>query len=376
LGFPFQSDNDIKERPDTAKNSEILINRKLGLTQMKAAVITEYGGIDKVNIAEVNTPKPGANEVLIQVKSAALNHLDIWVCKGRPGAKKNGSHIIGSDASGIITEIGAGVNGVSVGSEVLINPGLSCGVCEYCRRGEQSECSSFDIVGLGRQGTFAEYVVVPAGNVYTKPAHLDFNEAAALPLSYVTAWRMLMTRAELQAGQTVLIHGIGGGVAIAALQFAKMAGAVVIVTSSSDEKLKKAENLGADHDINYKNKDVSAAVRDITSGRGVDICFDTVGAATMPINFEAVRRGGKIVICGVTSGPKSELNLQALYWNQLSIMGSTMGSNDDFFRMLSAINAARLKPVVDSVFPLAEVRNAMTKMETGTQFGKIVLKIS
>lgn len=343
---------------------------------MKAAVIKEYGGIEKVNVAEIDKPQPGAGEVSIQVKSAALNHLDIWVCRGRPGARKDGPHIIGSDASGIVAEVGTGVKGISAGQEVMIYPGLSCGVCEYCKRGEQSECALFDIVGLGRQGAFAEYVVVPAVNIFPKPGHLDFNEAAALPLAYVTAWRMLMTRAGLLAGQTVLIHGIGGGVALAALQFVKVAGAVAIVTSSSDDKLKNAKKFDADHTINYKNKNVSEAVRDITAGRGVDIAFDTVGAATMQVNLEAVRRGGKIVICGVTTGHKAELNLQALYWNQLSIIGSTMGSNDDFFRMLRAIDAAKLKPVVDSVFPLTEVQKAMTKMESGTQFGKIVLNIS
>ncbi|MGD0078219.1 MAG: zinc-binding dehydrogenase [Sedimentisphaerales bacterium] len=342
---------------------------------MKAAVITEYGGLDKVNFAEVDKPKPGAGEVLVQVKSAALNHLDIWVSKGRPGAKKDGPHILGSDASGVVAEVGAGVKGISAGGEVIINPGLSCGRCEHCRRGEQSECTSFDIVGLGHQGAFAKFVVVPAANVFSKPKHLDFNEAAALPLAYVTAWRMLMTRAGLKPGQTVLIHGIGGGVAIAALQLVKMAGAVTIVTSSSEEKLNKAQKLGADHIINYKTKDVASIVRDVTAGRGVDIAFDTVGAATMPTNFDVVRRGGKIVICGVTTGPKVELNLQALYWNQLSILGSTMGSDDDFLKMLSAIDASKLKPVIDSVFPLAKVRAAMAKMESGAQFGKIVLKI-
>jgi NADPH:quinone reductase-like Zn-dependent oxidoreductase len=343
---------------------------------MKAAIIREYGGLDKVNVEEVENPKPGTGEVLIRVKSAALNHLDIWVSRGRPGAKKNGPHILGSDASGIVAEVGAGVKGISVGGEVLINPGLSCGGCEYCRRSEQSECASFDIIGLGHQGAFAEFVVVPAANVFPKPKHLDFNEGAALPLAYVTAWRMLITRAGLTPGQTVLIHGIGGGVALAGLQLAKLAGAVAIVTSSSDDKLEKAQKLGADHIINYKNKNVATSVRDITVNRGVDIVFDTVGAATMPMNFDVVRRGGKIVICGVTTGPKVELNLQALYWNQLSILGSTMGSDDDFLKMLFAINAAKLKPVVDSVFPLAQVREAMARMETGTQFGKIVLKIT
>jgi NADPH:quinone reductase-like Zn-dependent oxidoreductase len=343
---------------------------------MKAAVITEHGGLDKVKLDEVARPSAGAGEVLIQVKSAALNHLDIWVRKGRPGAKTIMPHILGSDASGLVAEVGAGVTSFAVGDEVIINPGLSCRSCEYCARGEQSECVSFDIVGMGHQGAFAEFVAVPAANVYPKPKRLDFNEAAALPLAYVTAWRMLMTRAGLKPGQTILIHGIGGGAALAGLHLAKLAGAIAIVTSSSDEKLGRAKKLGADYVINYKAGDVSAVVRDITAGRGVDVVFDTVGAATMPINFAIVRRGGKIVICGVTTGPKTEMNLQALYWNQLSILGSTMGSDDDFRSMLSAVSAVKLKPVIDSVFTLDKVREAMAKIENGLQFGKIVLKIS
>jgi NADPH:quinone reductase-like Zn-dependent oxidoreductase len=343
---------------------------------MKAVVITENGELDKVKLADIANPRPAAGEVLIRVKSAALNHLDIWVRKGRRGVTLSMPHVLGSDGAGVVSEIGAGVEGIAVGDEVLINPGLSCNKCEFCRRGEQSECISFSIVGMGRHGTFAEYVAVPAGNVYRKPAHLSLDEAAALPLAYVTAWRMLMTRAELKPGQTLLIHGIGGGAALAALQLAKLAGAAVIVTSSSDEKLKRAEQLGADHRINYKTSDVASAVRDITGGRGVDVVFETVGAVTWPVDFACVRRGGKIVICGVTGGPKAETNLQALYWNQVAIMGSTMGSNDDFRGMLSAVTAAKLKPVVDSVFPLVKGREAMAKMETGQQFGKIVLKIS
>jgi NADPH:quinone reductase-like Zn-dependent oxidoreductase len=229
---------------------------------------------------------------------------------------------------------------------------------------------------MSRPGTFAEYVAVPAANLYHKPAHLNFDESAALPLVYVTAWRMLMTRAGLKPGQTLLIHGIGGGVGIAALQLAKLAGAVVIVTSSSDEKLSRAEQIGAKHTINYKRRDVAVCVKELTSGRGVDVVLDTVGAATWPIDFACVRRGGKIVICGVTSGPNAETNLQALYWNQLTVCGSTMGSDDDFRAMLAAVSSAKLKPIVDSVFPLVDVREAMAKMEAGQQFGKIILKIS
>ncbi|MGA2071211.1 MAG: zinc-binding dehydrogenase [Sedimentisphaerales bacterium] len=343
---------------------------------MKAVVITEHGEMDKIKLVDIATPGPGNGDVLIQVKSAALNHLDIWVRKGRRGVTLSMPHVLGSDGAGVVSEIGAGVEGVTIGDEVLINPGLSCGRCEFCARGQQSECVSFSIVGMGRRGTFAEYVTVPAGNVYRKPSHLSFDEAAALPLAYVTAWRMLMTRGGLKAGQTLLIHGIGGGVALAALQLAKLTGAVVIVTSSSDEKLKRAEQLGADHRINYKISDVASVVSDITVGRGVDVVFETVGAVTWPVDFACVRRGGKIVICGVTGGPKADTNLQALYWNQVTIVGSTMGSNDDFRGMLSAVTAAKLKPVVDSVFPIVEARGAMAKMEAGQQFGKIVLKIS
>ncbi len=341
---------------------------------MKAVVITEHGGLDKVKLAEIARPKPKSGEVLIQVKSAALNHLDIWARKGGR-AKLQMPHILGSDGSGVITEIGEGVEGLKIGDEILINPGLSCGRCEFCMRGEQSECVSFGIIGMASPGTFAEYVSVPAVNVYPKPAHLSFDEAAALPLAYITAWRMLMNRAGLKPGQTLLIHGIGGGVALAGLQLVKLTGASVIVTSSSDEKLKKAAQIGADSIINYKTADVALKVNDITNGRGVDIILETVGAATWPLDFDCVRRGGKIVICGVTTGPKAETNLQALYWNQVSIIGSTMGSNEDFRQLLSAISISKMKPIIDLAHPLENFYDAFLKMEQGAQFGKIVLKI-
>ncbi len=341
---------------------------------MKAVVIEEHGELDKVKLADIAKSKPGNGEVLIQVKSAALNHLDIWVRQGGR-AKLQMPHVLGSDGAGVISELGAGVDGFAIGDEVLINPGLSCGKCEFCKKGEQSECSTFSIVGMGRQGTFAEYAAIPMANIYRKPSYLSFDEAAALPLAYVTAWRMLITRGKLRAGQTLLIHGVGGGVALAALQLAKLAGAFVIVTSSSDEKLKRAGQLGADQKINYKTTDVASDVREITAGRGVDIVLETVGAATWDIDFACVRRGGKIVICGVTGGPKAETNLQSLYWNQVTVMGSTMGSNEDFRGMLSAVTAAKMKPVIDRVFPADKFREAIERMEQGAQFGKIVLKM-
>lgn len=343
---------------------------------MKAITIHEHGGLECVRPEEIPEPQPAEDEVLLDVRAAGLNHLDIWVREGRRGMSIKMPHILGSDAAGVVVEVGSRVRDVSVGDEVILNPGLSCGICEYCRRGEQSECLSFGIVGLSRPGTFAERAAVPAVNVYAKPPHLDFAEAAALPLSFLTAWRMLLTRARLRTGETVLIHGIGGGVALAALMLAKLADAKVIVTSSSDEKLSRARGLGADHTINYRSvKDVARLVREITSDRGVDIAINTVGAAAWPVDFGAVRRGGRIVICGVTSGAEARTDLQALYWNQIEILGSAMGSNEDFRRMLEAVVANKLKPVVDSVEPLERAKEAMRRMETGEQFGKIVLEI-
>jgi len=344
---------------------------------MRAAVIQEHGGLDQLRIEKVPEPKLVEDEVILKVYSAGLNHLDIWVRKGRPSLKIAMPHILGSDAAGVVTAVGANVKNINIGDEVILNPGLSCGSCEYCNRGEQSECISFGIVGMTRQGTFAEKVAVPFYNVLPKPSHLNFDEAAALALIYQTAWRMLMTRAGLKAGETVLIHGIGGGVALCALQLAKLAGAEVIATSSSDEKLDQASKIGADHTINYRKiDDVAQRVREITSGRGVDIVIDTVGAATWSIDFSAVRRGGKIVLCGVTSGQQAPTNLQMLYWNQLTILGSTMGSDEDFHQMLKAVTVAKLKPVIDSVIPLVNVKDAMGRMEAAKQFGKIVLKVS
>lgn len=344
---------------------------------MKAVTIREHGGPDVVRIEDISEPEITDDQVLVDVRSAGLNHLDIWVRKGGRSSKLTGPHILGSDASGVVVAIGNRVKDVRVGEEVVLNPGLSCGNCDYCRQGEQSECVSFGILGLSRQGTFAERVAVPASNVATKPRHLDFNEAGAFVLAQLTAWRMLITRAQLKPGQKVLIHGIGGGVALGALQLTKLAGAEAIVTSSSNEKLDSASRIGADYTINYKSvDDVAQCVKDLTKGVGVDIIIDTVGSATWPIDFSTVRRGGKVVLCGVTSGSEAVTDLRALYWNQLTIMGSTMGSDEDFRQMINAVAAAELKPVIDSVQPLENVKDAMNKMETAGQFGKIVLEIS
>lgn len=343
---------------------------------MKAVAIREHGDLGCLRMEDLPEPKALRGEAVVAVRAAALNHLDVWVRRGGRGPALQKPHILGSDASGVVAQLGEGVTRLKVGDEVVLNPGLSCGVCENCVRGEHSECERFGIVGLSSLGTFAERLAVSADNLYPKPAHLSFGEAAALPLAYVTAWRMLMTRAQLCCGETVLIHGIGGGVALAALQFSKIAGAKTIVTSSSDEKLSRARGLGADFTVNYhKTSDVAKEVGKITNGRGVDVAVNTVGAAAWPIDFDCLRRGGKLVICGVTTGAAAQTNLQALYWKQLTVLGSTLGSRGDFERMIQAAAASGLKPVIDSVYPLEDFREAMEKMESGLQFGKLVLKI-
>jgi len=343
---------------------------------MKAVTIRQHGGPEVVQVQDMADPQPAAGEVVIEVRAAALNHLDIWVRKGRPGMNLRFPHILGSDAAGVVAEVGPGVQNVRAGEEVIVNPALSCGGCEYCLRGEQSQCPLFSLVGLGRPGTFAERVAVPAACVHPKPAHLDFKSAAALPLAYVTAWRMLVTRGRLVPGETLLIHGIGGGVALAGLQIAKLIGAEVIVTSSSQEKLNRARSLGADWVVNYRTEpDLVRKIRDLTGARGVDVVMDTVGAATWPLDFAVVRRGGRIVLCGVTGGAAAETPLNVLYWNQVSVLGSTMGSHEDFRQMLRAVAEAALEPVVDSAAPLDRAAEAMARMEAGEQFGKIVLTV-
>jgi len=343
---------------------------------MKAVTIRAHGGPEVVRVEEVEAPSAASGEVVLQVRAAALNHLDLWVRMGRPGMDLAFPHVLGSDAAGVVAEVSHGVRGIAPGDEAILNPGLPCGRCEACRRGQQSECERYTIVGLGRWGTFAERVVVPADRLRPKPAHLDWSQAAALPLAHLTAWRMLMTRARLGAGETVLIHGIGGGVALAGLQLAKLAGARAIVTSSSDEKLRRAERLGADVTVNYCTEpDVAKAVVGATGGRGVDVVVDTVGAATWPIDFAAVRRGGRIVNCGVTGGAEATTPLDALYWKQVTVLGSTMGSDEDFRRMLAAAEANGLAPAVHATYPLADAPDALACMEAGEQFGKIVLEV-
>jgi NADPH:quinone reductase-like Zn-dependent oxidoreductase len=343
---------------------------------MNALAITAHGGMDKVQYMEVERPQIGPREVLIATRAAALNHLDIWVRNGLPGAKLAMPHVLGADGAGVVAEVGAEVRTVKVGDRVLINPGLSCQACEFCYAGEHSLCVRFGIVGETCPGTFAEYFKVPQENVYPVPEGLSWAEAAAFPLVYLTAWRMLISKAAIKPGEDILILGIGGGVSTAALQIAKAVGLRAFVTSSSDEKLQKAKNLGADVLINYKTQDFAREVRDLTQRRGVDVVVDSVGGDSYVKSLACLVKGGRLVTCGATAGPRPQTDLQRIFWNQLSVFGSTMGNMREFGEMLNFVRRRGLKPVIDQVFPLAEGARAMARLEAGQQFGKIVLAAS
>lgn len=341
---------------------------------MRASVLAKRDGRSVIEVQTFPNPEPGPGEALLEVRAAALNHLDLYTRTQQQADATTAPKIIGSDAAGVVSAVGADVETLRTGDAVVLDPGLSCNSCELCEQGEESECSSFDLVGRGIPGTIAELVLVPAANLAPKPEHLDFEQAAALPLDHLTAWRMVRTRGQLRAGETVLIHGIGGGAALAALQIAKLTGAEVIVTSSSDDKLERARAIGADEAINYRSRpEVAKRVRELTDGRGADLVIDTVGAATLPESISAARNGGRVVLCGATTGAQGEVNIREVFWRQISIIGSTMGSRNDFRQMLTAVSDQRIVPVVDSVWHLSELEPALDRLERADQFGKIVL---
>ncbi len=344
---------------------------------MKAVFLTAHGGNDVLTFGERPDPVTGAGEVLVRIEAAALNRLDLFVRDGIPGVPVAFPHVPGADGTGVVEALGAGVKGPAPGTRVVLQPGLSCGTCEFCLAGERSLCVSFRILGEHTPGTFAEKIAVPRANVYPAPRRLSPEKAAAFPLVALTAWRMLVTRAALRPGETVLVHGVGSGVSTFAVQIAKLCGASrVFVTSSSEEKLARARELGADEAINYTKADVGKAIRELTGKRGVDVVVDSVGAATWRHSLAAAAKKGRIVTCGATSGPNPEEEMRTIFWKQLTILGSTMGTDSEFAAMLAAVDAGRLEPVVDTVLPLADARKAYERMASGAGFGKIVLKMN
>ncbi|MFW9965586.1 MAG: zinc-binding dehydrogenase [Candidatus Thorarchaeota archaeon] len=345
---------------------------------MKAVIFHEHGSPDVLQyVTDFPKPKVGPSQILIEVKAVALNHLDLFTRAGIPGLTLKMPHVLGSDISGVVAEIGVDAMGdIEVGARVIIDPGVSCGVCEYCVSGQDSLCSTYGILGEHYSGGYREFMAVDARKVIPIPgkSKLSFEEAAAIPLTFMTAWRMLITRARLRAGEDVLIIGIGGGVAVAALQIAKMAGARIFVTSSSNDKLEKARRLGADFLINHlESPDYHREIWKLTGKRGVDVVVDSVGEATWARSLRSLNKGGRLVTCGATSGPNAVTSLNLLFWKQLEIIGSTMASRSELESVLRLVWTGKLMPVVDRVLPLSSAKEAHEILEHGAQFGKIVL---
>lgn len=340
---------------------------------MKAVVFHQHGDERVLQLTEFPEPPVGARDVLVRVKGVALNHLDVWTRQGWPGLKLELPHILGSDISGMVERVGPEVTDLAPGTEVLVNPGLSCGACARCLSGEDNLCRSYRILGEHVRGGYAEFVSVPRQNILPKPSRLTFAEAACLPLTYLTAWTMLVRRAEMKPGETVLVHAAGSGVGSAAVQICKLLGATVIATASTEAKLKRARELGADHTINYVEKDFLDEVKRITQRRLVDIVFEHVGASTFEKSVACLPYGGRLVTCGATTGYEVKLDLRVLFYKRISLLGSTMGSKGDLFRVLQLVDEGRLKPVLDRTLPLADAALAHRLLKDRAQFGNLVL---
>jgi NADPH:quinone reductase-like Zn-dependent oxidoreductase len=345
---------------------------------VRGLTISAHGGLDRLELRD-DLPVPALvsdTQVRVRILAAALNHLDLFVVGGMPNVRITAPWIVGSDAMGTIDAVGAAVSGLGVGDRVLINPGLSDRTCDYCLEGEQPLCPRFGVLGEHFPGTMAEQIVVPATNVRRVARDADPIAGAAFTLSTLTAWRMLVSRARVQRGEHVLIWGIGGGVALACLQIAKLLGAFVTVTSGSEEKLARALALGADATVDHRGMDVGKEMRARTGKRGVDVVVDSVGEATWTQSLGALGRRGRLVTCGGTSGPMVTTDVRRLFWNQWSILGSTMGNDAEFDAIVEHFRAGRLQPPIDGVHPLEDARGAFERMASGRQFGKLVVRVA
>ncbi len=336
----------------------------------------QHGDISQIEYGDIDVPKIDPNEILIKTAYGALNHLDLFVLKGWPGLNLEMPHAIGSDGAGVVEEVGSQVNGFKKGDRVLVNPGIGCGRCIQCYSGQQNFCSQFSILGEHIQGTAAEFFKIPQENAVKIPDSLSFEIAAAAPLTFLTAWRCLVTQGNIKPGEYVLIQGAGGGLATAAIQIAKLFNAIVIATTGTDEKVEKTKKLGADYVINYNtNKDYKKYVfTELTKRHGIDLALDSVGQSTFPTSLSLLRQGGRIVIPGATTGPKAELDLRQVFWKQLKIIGSTMSNHAEFHEVIQHVINGKLKPIIDKIFPLTEGKNAMEHLNSANQFGKVLLK--
>lgn len=340
---------------------------------MKAALFRQHGGPDKLSYEDLPIPTIGLDDVLVRVMACALNHLDLWVRQGNPAYPMPVPHVLGSDVAGIVEQVGSNVDSVSVGQRVFVSPGISCWKCEYCLAGRDNFCRSYSLLGAMMHGGYAEYVKVPFRNVLPMPENLSFEQAAAFPLVSVTASHMLFALAGLQPGETVLIMGAGSGVGMMAVQMAKLAGARVMTTVGSDDKIPKAVTLGADAVINHAKEKVADRVKLLTEGRGVDVVIEHIGPEVWDSSLESLAKGGRLITCGATTGGDVKLNLRYVFSRQLTIKGSYMGTRAELVKASELMGQGRLISVIDRTFPLQQARAAQELMESRKFFGKIVL---
>jgi NADPH:quinone reductase-like Zn-dependent oxidoreductase len=345
--------------------------------ETEAVVLRSHGGPEVLVRETIRLPDPGPREVRVRVRAVSLNHLDLWVRRGMPYLKLEYPHRLGSDIVGEIDAAGPGarLGSAKVGDRVVVNPGVSCGVCQVCLSGKDNLCRRYGIIGEHLSGGYARHVVVPDANLLPYPGDLPFSQAAAVPLVFLTAWQMLVEKARVRPGQTVLVQAAGSGVSSAAIQIAKLHGAHVIATAGSDDKMDRARALGADHAINYDKEDFVAEAKKLTGKRGVDVVIEHVGGDVMAKSVLAVAAGGRIITCGATAGPEPKIDLRHVFFRQIEILGSTMGSKGSLFTILEHVQAGRLRPVVDRVLPLWNASEAHRVLEGRKAFGKVVLEV-
>ncbi|MFA9517622.1 zinc-binding dehydrogenase [Halopenitus sp. H-Gu1] len=340
---------------------------------MRSVIFSEHGDRDVIEYGEVPDPDPADDEVLVDVKAGALNHLDVWTRRGLPGIDLEMPHTPGSDAAGVVESVGADVDRFEAGDHVAVSAGVSCGSCEFCRDGDPTLCYRFQIIGEHLPGVHAERAAVPADNLVPVPDHVDWEIAGSASLVFQTAWRMLHTRADIEAGERVLVLGASGGVGHAAVQIADHAGCEVFATASSEEKLRHAEDCGADHVIDYEADDFAEEIAAMTDRRGVDVVVDHVGAATYPDSIASLARGGRLVTCGATTGPNPDAGLDRIFWNQLSVLGSTMGTPGEVDDVLELVWDGTFEPRIREVRPMSEADEAHRLLEDREGFGKVVV---
>lgn len=340
---------------------------------MRAVRMHRHGGPEVLVYEDAPDPAPGPAEVLVAVRAVALNHIDLWVRRGLPSLRLQFPHILGADVAGVVAGVGERVTGVRPGDEVVLAPGVSCGQCQACVAGRDTLCPSFSILGEHIPGGYAELLAVPRANVLPRPAVLTFEESAAVPLVFLTAWNMLVTNARIRYGDTVLIWGAGSGVGSAGIQIARLFAARVIATAGAAWKLERARALGADDVINHTEQNVYDEVRRMTDRRGVDIVFDHVGKATWETSLKLLARGGRLATCGATTGPEGTTDIRYIFGRQLSIHGTWVGAKRELHEVMGLVRAGRLRPIVHAVLPMADAARAHEMMERREQFGKIVL---